>query len=333
MSTAKLPNIEFIGTGSSSTGNQMRFNDATRQYEVFHNGFWFVKQGSYYSISGKTRAAYGPNGSAAQTFTVPAGVTSIYVKMWGAGGGGGGFGSWTHGDEGGAGGHSRGIIPVTPGQVLYLAVGTGGFHTPGGAGGGGWPNGGNHGNVSYCAGGGGLTGIFRDALSKGFELMIAGGGGGGGSTQSGYNMNNGGAGGGLQGQDGNCMQNQALRGQGGTQFINGLSNSPVTSVTGFSGQQNTTYGAGGGAGYWGGGAGNYAEPNAMGGGGGGSGYLHPSVVMGETFRGTGRIPYAFDDPDLTGTVVDDNSTAHGGAGLRTNGGGNVGGPGYIVIYY
>jgi LruC domain-containing protein len=48
------------------------------------------------------------------SFTVPAGVTQLEVKMWGSGGGG---------TYGGAGGYTAGLVPVTPGEVLGLEVG------------------------------------------------------------------------------------------------------------------------------------------------------------------------------------------------------------------
>jgi len=54
-----------------------------------------------------------------QSFTVPAGVTSITVKMWG---GGGGAGNWT---AGGAGAYLTGTLAVQPGQVLSVIVGNG----------------------------------------------------------------------------------------------------------------------------------------------------------------------------------------------------------------
>lgn len=52
-----------------------------------------------------------------QTYTVPAGVTSIKVKMWGAGGGGGTPGGWVYGYAGGGGGYTEETLSVTPGQV------------------------------------------------------------------------------------------------------------------------------------------------------------------------------------------------------------------------
>ena len=58
-----------------------------------------------------------------QTFTVPAGVTTISVAMWGAGGGGG-----SASGRGGAGAFIQGTLTVTPGQVLTLIVGQSGLY-------------------------------------------------------------------------------------------------------------------------------------------------------------------------------------------------------------
>lgn len=59
------------------------------------------------------------------TFTVPAGVTSITVEVWGAGGKGGSRLSTGEGGGGGGGAYSRSVLTVTPGQVLNYYVGFG----------------------------------------------------------------------------------------------------------------------------------------------------------------------------------------------------------------
>lgn len=55
-------------------------------------------------------------------FTVPAGIKSIDVEIWGGGGGGDGG----DGGAGGGGGYARKIIAVTPGQVIAVTIGAGG---------------------------------------------------------------------------------------------------------------------------------------------------------------------------------------------------------------
>lgn len=90
--------------------------------------------------------AYNASGS----FTVPAGVTRLYVLV-AAGGGGGGGGNRTGGDapasysggNGGSGGLSVGYITVTPGSVITATVGAAG------AGGGTAGNGASGGSSSF----------------------------------------------------------------------------------------------------------------------------------------------------------------------------------------
>lgn len=89
------------------------------------------------------------------TWTVPAGVTSLSVQLWGSGGGGGGGRSagsgWYGGSGGGGGGYTSSTLSVTPGQEVSYTVGAGG-------GGGGQSTNGSNGNASVfgalSAGGG-----------------------------------------------------------------------------------------------------------------------------------------------------------------------------------
>ena len=79
------------------------------------------------SISfGQVTATYNTAGS--NTWICPAGVTSITVKCWGAGGGGGGSrASGSGGAGGGAGGYVEySNLSVIPGVTYTVIVGTGG---------------------------------------------------------------------------------------------------------------------------------------------------------------------------------------------------------------
>jgi hypothetical protein len=108
-----------------------------------------------------------------QTYTVQPGVTSITVKMWGAGGGGNGTG------KGGGGAYVEGTLTVTPGETLTVIVGSGGsrYNTANNYGGGGG---------SATVRGQGAQGGGRSALRRGAtEVVTAGGGGGGGGDGSG----------------------------------------------------------------------------------------------------------------------------------------------------
>ncbi|MFD0359516.1 hypothetical protein ACFVHW_38165, partial [Streptomyces sp. NPDC127110] len=75
------------------------------------------------------------------TFTVPAGVTTVFVQAWGAGGGGGGGGGASRtnpggaGGGGGAGGFTWCALNVRPLADYGVDIGTGGAGGPGGPGG------------------------------------------------------------------------------------------------------------------------------------------------------------------------------------------------------
>ena len=60
-----------------------------------------------------------------QKYLVPAGVTKLHVKLWGAGGGGS-YRLTALDSGGGAGGYTECTIDVTPGEVLNIIVGGGG---------------------------------------------------------------------------------------------------------------------------------------------------------------------------------------------------------------
>jgi hypothetical protein len=116
-----------------------------------------------------------------QTFTVPAGVTSITVDAFGAQGEDDIVGNPPSGE----GGEATATLSVTPGQVLQVNVGgTGGFVEGGSLG---FPGfGGGGAGVSCCddqgtAAGGGASDVRTGpnyTLSD--RLLVAGGGGGGG---------------------------------------------------------------------------------------------------------------------------------------------------------
>jgi len=179
---------------------------------------------------------------AAQTYTVPAGVTNIRVDAYGAAGG-----ASANGPAGGKGGRIQGTVPVTTGEVLNIYVG--GAGPPYSSTGGGW-NGGGNGQNSWGGGGGGAVDIRRGGTALSNRIIVAGGGGGGG-----YHMAGGDAGG-LS---------------GAASVYAGVTSAPGTQTTGNAlgiGAAGTTVNTGGGGGgYWGGGSG---AANGIGGGGGSS---------------------------------------------------------------
>src|SRR5690349_12013323 len=134
---------------------------------------------------------------AEQSYTVPAGVTSVRVSATGAPGGAGAPGPTRPGVVGGLGAVATGDLTVTPGEVLYVEVGgPGGDGNTNGGGLGGWNGGGLGGSSfggegSFGGGGGGASDVrfcsinASDCLvvptSEASRLLVAGGGGGAGA--------------------------------------------------------------------------------------------------------------------------------------------------------
>lgn len=295
-----------------------------------------------------TRVIFDYSSGGDQSWTVPTGVTQIYAKVWGAGGGPGSPGGWSYGSPGGGGGFAAGIIPVTAGESLLVAVGQCGYLRQVGVGagargyGGGAASCGNGSDNNYGGGGGGYSGIFRTSKTQGNAIIMAGGGGGGGSQRTLGNGNNGGAGGGLTGERGYAAfdNRYSYGGGGGTQTGAGTQASTDgggtdagtgTALAGGFARTNS-YGGGGGGGYFGGSGGGYNEQNTMGGGGGGSGYLASTVLNGVLIGGVGSTPGNFGDWDIQSM-----STTHN-VRYATGGmtGGNIiqyGGMGLVIIRY
>ena len=217
------------------------------------------------------------------TFIVPSGITTISVTAIGAEGGD------CYLAFGGRGASVSAIIPVSPGEKLFVGVGGvggggGGIGTyclagnQGGAGGtdgggAGGPDNGPSGNETDGSGGGGASAVGL-ANSLGGEqfgnLMIVAGGGGG----AGYEVWGGDAGaGGASGEGaGGAPGTQSAGGAGGsdgssgTALQGGAGGGGLSSVTGLGG-------GGGGGGYYGGGGGGGANGGGPGGGGGGSSFI------------------------------------------------------------
>jgi gliding motility-associated-like protein len=254
-----------------------------------------------------------------QQWTVPSGVDTLRVKMWGAAGGGG---PDPTNNAGGGGGFTDVTIPVVTGQVLDIYVGGGGVVGLNGTGGnGGWPNGGNGGSGNriengLSVGGAGGGGGRSEIRINGVTYAIAGGGGGGAYNRSG------GGGGGLNAEFTPANNQFNLNGFGGTQTAGGAPSSnticshPVFGTAGASlqggtgatdlggGQNDRTGGGGGGDGYFGGGGGGSHDGCFGVGstGGGGSGYICTSCpgVSGFTVTaGFFGVPANASDPLLT----------------------------------
>ncbi len=274
-----------------------------------------------------------------QAFTVPTGVSSIYIKAWGAGGGGPNTSYYATQRGGGGGGFASGALAVTAGSALGIRVGQGGRvnSTSGSYGGGG--AGGDGASTSRGASGGGLSGVFAGtSYSQATARLIAGAGGGSSPGADTGTPGGGGGGGAVGGSDG-----VDASGKGGTQSVGGAAGSGGTcnrgdaeqglalrgGQGGSTNQNQNEGGGGGGGGYFGGGGGlcQGTAPNGM--GGGGSSYTSWSGLTGaSTTAGSNSLS------NNTGGAAANVNDPHYVAGIGTGGGGDdSGGNGLVVLQY
>ncbi|WP_425824799.1 Ig-like domain-containing protein [Streptomyces fractus] len=283
--------------------------------------------------SGNTQCqAFTYQGSDA-TFTVPEGVTSLDVTMWG------GQGGKSVSASGGYGGLASGTVQVTPGQELVVK--TGGAGGNGDGKGGAYPGGGNGGNYGTPTAGGGGYSFLGTTDSD--PLMVAGGGGGAAletvPAHADVPSSDGGDGGGTQGTSGEAQRDggggtQSDGGSGGKIYTNdpeGLGHDGAQFQGGAGGEgsafdtgDTSDYyfsGAGGGGGYYGGGGGSEGggastANSETGAGGGGSGYIDTSKVTGaenttqHERTGAGEVDISWDAQSDVKLVDDTASTAY-----------------------
>jgi hypothetical protein len=311
----KLPSGTTAQRPGSPVAGMVRYNTDQSRLESYNGSTW-----EGFPL---VRTTFNYNG-ADQTFTVPTGITKLYVKCWGGGGGGGGVSGWAGGGTAGGGGYSYGEIATSGGTQFTVVVGSRGYNaSPSRTYGGG----GQASNTWGPGSGGGQSGVYNSGAafsggsfngSTGRALIIAGGGGGGGANRN-PGSTRGGAGGGATGESGSANYGNNW-GNGGTQNAGGTGDGGNGGS--MSGSNcNVSYGAGGGGGWYGGGAGYYEEPQDMGGGGGGSGYINTGGVSnGFTTNGIGITPGGSEDPDRQGAGV---------GGLESG----QGTDGKVIIYY
>ena len=290
------------------------------------------------------------------SFTVPAGMTTANIFVWGGAGGGGGFGTSPYSPRtGGSGGFAEGALATTPGQVLRIVAGVGGGSRScnsesAGAffGGGAISMDGNSAPGQASGLGGGLAGVLTTNSSTPTchsapgVYIIAGSGGGA------CNDTFGGAGGGLTGCAGASTNEQtnkelspASGGGGGSQTAGGQGNKGDNTFSDFTGAflkgglaetgGSNAVGslASGGAGYYGGGGGARNTPEGpngdFAGGGGSSYYGHPQITSGSTEEGqSGSEPAASGGSSSPHYPV----TSTAGQG---NGSAEAGNPGFVLI--
>lgn len=347
-------NIEFDATNeliqkSRTTGARI---DEWSSTNDLNNSVWqqgtAVAGGYIYSAGGAlggtlTSQTYYSAGTS--SFTVPSGITSITVKVWGAGGGGAnGSGGTGSGGNGGGGGYSQATLAVTPSESLSMVVGSGG----------------SAGTASRYAGdGGGFSAVMRSST----YLAVAGAGAGGGAGNGTGAGGVGGAGGGGNGQSGTAgtggagtYATTAAAGTGGSGGTGGVAgsvgaayaggnaggygascNTSVANTQGGNGgtgagggggaSSSCSNGGGGGGGRYGGGGGGSANTSSNrrgGGGGGGSGY----VTGTSTVQSVGNYQTPANDSD-----TQRNGAGSGGSGVNTTTGATNGSDGGIVVTY
>jgi hypothetical protein len=299
------------GCGAGLGAGRSYFNPTAGVLRVCTGSVWTsIAGGTSCDAGTATFAATGAD----QTFTVPAGCSTIVAKLWGAGGGGGGgdFGCGGNGyiGAGGAGGFTVSELTASAGTQFTVVVGQGGrvgTTNPAAFGGGGAA--GNQ----YTGGGGGRSAIRIGTSST--DAATAGGGGGGGNgagsagggatTSAGANSHNGATGGGGAGVNPGTAgtASSGSNGVAGASFAGGASPSP------------TTYPAGaGGGGFKGGASGGHQTGCGAAGGSGGTGL----ASGGYTFSGLGTAVANPDDVDRPGGIGAGGATAvAGGAGYVT----------------
>jgi hypothetical protein len=248
-----------------------------------------------------------------QSFIVPTGIKRITIVARG------GMGAGPAG--GGRVGRVYAIIPVTPGEQLYVFVGGAASGQAGG-----FNGGGNGGAGTYCDctgyGGGGASDVRTGGYKLTNRILVAGGGGGNGANgdESSDTGGSGGKGGGSIGGSGGAGSGDGGPGGGGvggTQSYGGAGGaggsgsygnggSGIAGSLGVGGDggggSGSTTGAGGGGGaggYYGGGGGGagagsystYEDDEAGGGGGGGPSYIETSAIKYHVWQGwKGKTP-------------------------------------------
>ncbi|MBF9237020.1 hypothetical protein I2I05_06390 [Hymenobacter sp. BT683] len=235
------------------------YNTSTNKLNIWNGLTWEESLTSTtYATTGSVFTTLTYTGGV-QVYTVPPGVTTLFLNAYGAQGGA----ATPDGGTGGRGARVKASLSVTSGQVLYVYVGGRGSSaaTPGATG----YNGGGLGSFSSASqtgggGGGGATDIRTSASGAAFtdRLLVAAGGGGGGYGAG--TAGNGGAGGGPNGGAGDNGGGAGATQAGG-------------SAPG-QGEASSSDGGGGGGGYYGG----FAGASASQGGGGGSSWITSANV-------------------------------------------------------
>jgi hypothetical protein len=266
-----------------------------------------------------------------QTYTVPPGLDAVTIVATGAAGGGP-----SSVLPAGRGAVVSGIVPVSPGEVLYVLVGGIGGHPVGGFNGGG--RGATNTNVRLSEfGGGGASDVRLVPSSAAGSLesrVLVAAGGGGSATPAAAGGDAGAVGGSSPGSSvGGGAGTQTAGGAGGCNaLLTGCGGDGSLGVGGAGGVSgtgaNAREGAGGGGGLFGGGGGAGVLDGSVGGGGGGSSLVPAGGALTlATVTTPPSVVIATRRPDNHFTVSSPRLRSDGRAGLSVT----VPGPGSIDV--
>jgi hypothetical protein len=256
--------------------------------------------GGTLTLSGSTATCSYASG-ASDTFSVPAGVTSVTITAVGGHGGSTGPSPCPSG-AGGEGATVSATATVNPSDSLAVTVATNGGNgtTSSGecaAGGAGGSGAGSGGAGADGGGGGGGGSAVIDTTASSATLVAAGGGGGGGAEcTSGCSSQGGDAGQQGGGDGGGFPGTQGGPGQAGGDLVEGADCDTASPGSGMNGGPDLSDGGGGGGGYYGGGAGCNGS-----GGGGGSSYPAGGVT-GDDSTGTPSVTISYTVPLATPSI-------------------------------
>jgi len=309
----------------SPANSLLIFNTSCNEFQYWDGSRWMVLMAIPSSTSTGGSISFNYTG-AVQSWTVPSCVSTLTIKVWGAGGAGGGWDNLNcnpgsgQGGNGGGGGYVQTIVNVNPGDVLSIYVGGGGntigcFCGGSGSGSGGWGFG-NGGNGACGVGGGGGGGGGSAVLINNTVVVVAGGGGGGGGKGNNGDGGNSGGGG----------QNGFTSGGGKTGGLVGASTT-TNGVNAVSVSDGGPSGAGGG-GWNGGGIGQDGSSCDCGGGGGGGGGNYCGLGTCTIINGNGQTPGNSSDPDLCSGCAVGGNGAIKPSGLTNQ---TPGGNGLVII--
>ena len=288
LANLKLNGTEIEGINATKDGYEINIpSKGTLEYDVINDSTEYDVEATVEceEETGANEVTNFDYTGSEQTFVAP--VTGEYkLETWGAQGGNSISNSGSN-YTGGYGGYSTGKIYIKKSNNLYIAVGGQNKIFGGGQGNGTYKGNSNGGDTSYIL----VKNNKLENLKNDLESILIVSGGGGGSygyptdSTSSYS-GSGGSGGGYIGNKGTNSGDYYWIGFGGSQITGGtvaygsLYNSSTDGGIrisnygsfGIGGYDISHFGAGGGAGFYGGGFSHYA------GGGGGSGYIGNSLL-------------------------------------------------------